>query len=135
MCVQAYGPGEGFCGKPDQRNRGLTENHQQKGQKKYSSSSHNKQNSATKNQSSVNLFTTNAAGLRYKDSDLKNKLQYFNSSIFTIQETHFVKKGKFKMGKFVIFESIRKCKQKGGSLLGVLVDLSPVLVSEYSEEF
>ena len=135
MYVQAYGPGKGFCREPDQRNEGLTKNHQQKGQKKYNSISPNKQNGVTENQASVNLLTTNAAGLRYKDSDLKNKLQYFNSTIFTIQETHFAKKGKFIMDKFVIFESIRKCKQKGGSILGAHKDLNPVLVSEYSDEF
>ena len=39
------------------------------------------------------------------------------------------------MEKFVIFESIRKSKQKGGSLLGVHMDLNPVLVSEYSDDF
>ena len=39
------------------------------------------------------------------------------------------------MENYIIFESIRKIKQKGGSMLGVHVDLHPVLVSEYSDEF
>ena len=85
-------------------------------------------------QSSVGLLTTNAAGLRYKESDLRNKIKYSNSSIFTVQETHFAKKGKFTMDNFVLFETIRKCKIKGGSMLGIHVSLHPVLVNEYSEE-
>ena len=55
--------------------------------------------------------------------------------MFTIQETHYAKKGKFKLDKFVIFESIRKSRIKGGSMLGVHVDLNPVLVKEFSDDF
>ena len=55
--------------------------------------------------------------------------------MFTIQETHYAKKGKFKLDKFVIFESIRKSRMKGGSMLGVHVDLNPVLVKEFSDDF
>ena len=39
------------------------------------------------------------------------------------------------MDNFVIFEAIRKSKIKGGSMLGVHVDLQPVLIKEYSETF
>ena len=39
------------------------------------------------------------------------------------------------MDKFHIFEAIRKSKQKGGSMLGVHMDLHPVLVKEYSDMF
>ena len=39
------------------------------------------------------------------------------------------------MQDYHIFESIRKNKEKGGSLLGVHFGLEPVLISEYSETF
>ena len=81
------------------------------------------------------MLNTNAADLKHKDEDLKNKVRVMNASIFAIQETHFQKKGKFKLNQFHIFEAIRKSKQKGGSMLGVHVDLEPVLVKEYSDTF
>ena len=80
-------------------------------------------------------MTTNAAGLRYKSEDLKNKIKYFKSSLFSVQETHFAKKGKFNMDKYIIFEAIQKSKIKVGSMLGVHVDLKPMLVKEYCDEF
>ena len=55
--------------------------------------------------------------------------------MFSVQETHYSKKGRFQLEKFVIFEAIRKSKERGGSMLGVHVDFHPVLVKEYSEEF
>ena len=60
----------------------------------------------------IKVFTTNAAGLYHKALDLKNKVKYLETSIFTVQETHFSQKGKFKMDKFIIFEAIRKSKKK-----------------------
>ena len=84
---------------------------------------------------SVNLLHTNAAGLKYKSNDLKNKNKFFKSSVFSIQETHFSKKGQFKMNNFTIFESIQKSKEKGGTLLGIHSGLKPVLVKEYSDIF
>ena len=114
----------------------MSEKPKKKEHKKFrKNSSANKRNSETVKQSSIVILTTNAAGLRYKDSDLKNKVKCVNSSIFTVQETHYTKKGKFEMENYNIFETIRKCKQKGGSMLGIHMDLHPVLVNEYSEEF
>ena len=84
---------------------------------------------------SIHILTTNAAGLYHKASDLKNKVKYLETSIFTVQETHFSQKGKFKMEKFIICEAIRKSKKKGGSMIGVHEDLNPVLIKEYSESF
>ena len=46
-----------------------------------------------------------------------------------------MKKGKLKVKDFHIFESIRKNKEKGGSMLGVHVALQPVLVQEYNDIF
>ena len=66
---------------------------------------------------------------------MKNTIKYLDTSIFAIQETHFAKKGKLKLDKFHIFEAIRKSKQKGGSMLGIHVDLQPVLINEYSSHF
>ena len=82
-------------------------------------------------QNSINILTTNAAGLKHKASDLKNKVKYLKSSRFSVQETHYAKKGKFCMEKYIIFEAIRKSMVKGGSMLGVHADLNPVLVKEY----
>ena len=48
-------------------------------------------------------------------------------SVFTLQETHFQKKGKFKLEGFEIFESIRK-KKDGGTLIGVHKALKPMLI-------
>ena len=45
------------------------------------------------------------------------------------------KKGQFQIDNFEIFESIRKNKEKGGTLLGVHKSLEPVLIEEYSETF
>ena len=83
----------------------------------------------------LNLLSTNSADLKHKAEDLKSKLKYFNSSIFSVQETHFRKKGLFKMQDFQIFESIRKNKEMGGSMLGVHVGLKPILIQEYNETF
>lgn len=77
----------------------------------------------------------NAADLKYKMEDLKNKMKYFNSHIVSVQETHFRKKGKFKHDQFVVFEAIRKNKEKGGSLLIVHEEIKPVLIKEYNEIF
>ena len=83
----------------------------------------------------LNLFHTNAADLKHKSEDLKNKLQYFKTKIFSVNETHYRKKGHFKMDNFVIFESIRKNKEKGGTILGIHNGLNPVLIEEYNETF
>ena len=90
---------------------------------------------AHEKQNSINILTTNASGLKHRAADLKIKVNYFKSSIFSIKETHFAKKGKFDMEKFIRFEAIRKSKVKGGSMLGIHMDLNPVLLKEYSEEF
>ena len=39
------------------------------------------------------------------------------------------------MENFVIFEAIRKNKEKGGSMLGVHENLKPILIEEYSDTF
>ena len=56
----------------------------------------------------INILSTNADGLKHKSEDLKDKVKYFETSIFAIQETHYLKKGMFKMDNFHIFEAIRK---------------------------
>ena len=76
----------------------------------------------------INILNTNANGLKHKSEDLKNKVKYLNSSIFAVQETHFGKKGKFKMQDFHIFEAIRKNKEQGGSMLGIHMGLQPILI-------
>ena len=80
------------------------------------------------------LFSTNAAGLKTKIQSLKNEINNISASIFTVQETHFAKKGKIKMENFTIFEAIRK-KHNGGTIIGVHNSLKPMLISEYCDEF
>ena len=107
-----------------------------KTQKKYKIQKPHKNRKTKKHTNyNINILSTNAAGLKHKSKDLTNKLKYFQSSIFSIQETHFPSKGRFKLENFNVFEAIRKSKNKGGTMLGVHVDLKPVLVTEYSEEF
>ena len=83
----------------------------------------------------LNIFSTNAAGLKAKVESCKYEIKDTNAAIFTIQETHFEKKGKFRVEGFEVFESIRKNKKDGGTLIGVHNALQPVLIQEYSEQF
>ena len=82
----------------------------------------------------LTIFSTNSAGLKSKLASFKNELKSTKAAIFTVQETHFNKKGKLKVENFEIFEAIRT-KQKGGTIIGVHKALSPILIKEYSEEF
>ena len=87
-----------------------------------------------KNPMFLNVFSTNSAGLKSKIMNCKNEIKHFDAAIFTIQETHFQKKGKFNMEGYEIFEAIRN-KKDGGTLIGVHKGLKPVLIEEYSEDF
>ena len=82
----------------------------------------------------LTIFSTNAAGLKNKSPSLRNEINSLNAAVFTIQETHFNKKGKFVMKNYEIFEAIRN-KEKGGTLIGVHASLNPILITEYSEQF
>ena len=82
----------------------------------------------------MNIFSTNAAGLKNKLQSFKNELNHTSAGIFTVQETHFKKKGTLKIQGFEIFEAIRD-KQKGGTMIGVHKSLNPMLVKEYSSDF
>ena len=88
----------------------------------------------TVNDNNLVLLTTNAADLRSKTKSLKNLIDHFKASVFSVQETHFPKKGRFTKENFIIFEANRTMKG-GGSMLGVHVSLQPVLISEYSCTF
>ena len=72
--------------------------------------------------------------MKNKLQSFKSELTHFDASIFTIQETHFKKKGTFKLKNFEIFEAIRS-KQKGGTMMGVHKALNPMLIEEYDKEF
>ena len=80
------------------------------------------------------IFSTNAAGLKNKIQSLKNEIKNVNASIFTVQETHFTKKGKIKIENFTLFEAIRN-KHGGGTVIGVHNSLKPMLISDHCEEF
>ena len=55
--------------------------------------------------------------------------------MFTIQETHFSKKGKVIIDDFDIFEAIRKGKEKGGTMIGAHKGPKPVLISEHNDPY
>ena len=78
------------------------------------------------------MFSTNAAGLKCKMQSFKNQIKKPNAAIFTIQESHFGKKGNLKVENYEIFEAIRK-KQKGGTLIGAHKTFNPMLIHEYSD--
>ena len=61
----------------------------------------------------LNVLITNAADLKSKAEDLKNKVRFLDIGIFEVQETHYRKKGRFKLNNFEIFESIRKIPHTG----------------------
>ena len=93
---------------------------------------HTKRGRGKKNEQTMNIFSTNAAGLKNKIQSFKNEIKHLNAGIFTIQETHFNKKGKFKLEGFEIFEAIRN-KQKGGTMIGAHKALNPMLIKEYED--
>ena len=55
--------------------------------------------------------------------------------MFTLQETHYATKGKVIIEDFEIFESIRKGKQKGGTMIGAHRALKPILINERNDPF
>ena len=79
------------------------------------------------------MFSNNCNGANLKVESLKFEIKRTNSSIFTLQETHFSKKGRVKIDNFIVFESIRM--KEHGTMLGAHVKLQPVLINEYSETF
>ena len=85
---------------------------------------------------SVPIFSANCAGCQSKLQSLVDNVNHVGAGIFTLQETHFKRKGKlnYKFPEFQIFEAIR-IKQKGGTAIGAHKSLEPVLIEEYSEEF
>ena len=87
-----------------------------------------------KSENCLVIFSTNAAGLKNKIQSFKNEIKHTNAAIFTIQETHYQNKGKFKFDGFEIFESIIRRKH-GGTLMGVHSALQPILIEEYYSDF
>ena len=83
----------------------------------------------------LNMFAANADGLQGKHVSVKFEVKESKSTIFCLQETKYRTKGRFQMENFVIFEAIRKNKEKGGSMLGVHENLKPILIEEYSDTF
>ena len=73
----------------------------------------------------LNILSTNAASLKEKVNSFKSEVLRTNAGIFTIQETHYSKKGKIKVDDYELFEAIRQNKEKGGTLIGVHKALKP----------
>ena len=84
----------------------------------------------------VPIFSANCAGCQNKTQSLIDNVNHLGAGIFTLQETHFKRKGRLndKFSEFEIFEAIRK-KQKGGTIIGAHKSLDPILIEEYSEDF
>ena len=80
------------------------------------------------------VFSTNAEGMKNKIQSLKNEIISSKIAIFTLQESHFRKKGSLRIDDFEIFEAIRK-KQGGGTVIGAHRALNPVLIEEYDDEY
>ena len=85
---------------------------------------------------SVPVFSVNCAGCNNKVKSLVDNVNHVRAGTFSLQETHFKRKGRLnaKFPDFQLFEAIRK-KQKGGTLIGAHKSLDPILVEEYSEDF
>ena len=79
------------------------------------------------------VFGINCDGLSGKKDSLISNIEILRPSAFFVQETKYNRKGQFKLKDYEIFEFIRK--SNGGSILtGVHTNLSPVLVSDGSDE-
>ena len=50
------------------------------------------------------MLSTNSAGLKSQMESLKNEVKSLNAAVFTVQETHFNKKGKFKLDNYEILQ-------------------------------
>ena len=81
-----------------------------------------------------NIFSSNSAQLEGKLQSFKYEIETTNAAVFTLQETHYAKKGKLRIKDFEVFEAIRN-KAKGGSAIGAHKGLKPFLIQEYSDEF
>ena len=65
---------------------------------------------------------------------MKNEVKSLGVGIFTLQETHYKKKGHFVLQDWEIFESIRK-KEFGGTMVGIHKGLQPILIEEFCGDF
>ena len=81
------------------------------------------------------MFSNNVAGLKLKVQSLKCQLKATNAAIFTLQETHSSKEGRFAIFGYEIFESIRKNKKDGGTAVGVHKSLNPFIIKVYEDDF
>ena len=54
----------------------------------------------------LTIFSTNAAGLKFKVQSLKNELKNSQAAAFSIQESHFIKKGKLKISSYANSSSV-----------------------------
>ena len=79
------------------------------------------------------VFGINVDGLTGKRDSLIANIEFLRPSAFFVQETKYSRKGQFKLKDYEMFEYVRK--SDGGSILtGVHNSLSPVLVSDGSDE-
>ena len=81
------------------------------------------------------MFSLNVASLKSKLKSFENEIKRTNTGIFTLQETHYASKGKLQIEDREIFESIRKHKEKGGTMISAHKALKPVLINELNDPF
>ena len=72
--------------------------------------------------------------MKSKISSLTSLLTTLKIGIFTLQKTHFTKKGKIKIQGWQFVEAIRKMKG-GGSMIGAHESLNPTMIKEDSDDF
>ena len=75
------------------------------------------------------MLTANAAGMKLKIQSLTSVITKMKVGIFSLQETHFLKKGKLQIQGWQTFESMDP-----GSMIGAHESLNPILIKEYSDE-
>ena len=83
------------------------------------------------------FFSVNCAWCNKKVKSMVDNGNYVKAGIFSLKETHFKRKGRLnaKFPNFHLFETIKKRKKLGGTLIGAHKSLDPILIEEYSEDF
>ena len=80
------------------------------------------------------ILGANSAGLLNKQESFERYLNLFLPGVFFVQETKLRRKNKIKHPNYITFEYVRKDRGGGGLLTAVHKSLSPVSVSNDTEE-
>ena len=80
------------------------------------------------------ILGNNAAGLLNKLESFYRNIENFKPGVYFIQESKCKRKNKVKHDEYIMFELIRKHNAGGGLLTAVHKNLSPVSVSEDTDD-